>query len=513
EASPGGAGFSPFRNQYRQPLLTLLAIVALVLVVACANVANLLLERALGRQKEIAVRLSLGASRMRLIRQLLTESVLLSFLGGALGVVFSLWAGPALLALAGKAAPTGLDLKPDLVTLAFTGFVSIATGLLFGLAPARRATSLELAPVLKENARSVVGGAAGGRWPLGKLLVVAQFALSLLLLTGAGLFIRSLQNLGRIDLGYDRTQLVLLQPDPVAAGYQGTKLTEAFPREIVERLSAIPGVRGVAYSENGIFSGTESGDNVRIEGFKGEPDGENVAYDQVGPDYFSVAGIPLLQGRGVEARDRRGAPLVAVVNQTFAKKYFAGTSPIGKHLTATAITDHGKVDHQWEIVGVATDVHDHELRGAVPARYYRALPQADEPASAFNLEVRTSSPNALVEPLRHAVRDYDRDLPLNEIKPLGAMIDESIIHESLIAKLSAVFGLLGLALASIGLYGVVSFTIARRTNEIGIRMAMGAKRSTGLWMVLRETLLLALAGVALGVPVALGAARFLSTNL
>jgi predicted permease len=510
EVTPGGAGFSPFRREFSQPLFTLMAIVGLVLLVACANVANLMLERAMGRQKEIAVRLALGAGRARLVRQLLTESLLLSALGGLLGIFFALWAGPALLKLAGGTSAIGLDIAPDFQVLAFTAAMALLTGVLFGLAPAWRATRIDLAPVLKESSRSVVGtGAKAGRWPLGKILVVSQFALSLLLLMGAGLFVRSLRNLEHLDLGYARDSLALVRLDPVAAGYQGERLLQTFPLQIVERLKALPGVTAVTYSENGIFSGTESDTSVRIEGFKAAPDDTvNVAYDRVGPEYFQSVGIPILLGRDISVRDRAGTALVAVVNEALAKTYFSGRSPLGQH-----IVDTGPPDVTYEIVGVARDVRDHDLRGPVPPRAYLALLQSDTPASAFNVEIRTRAPRAVLEPARQAVRAYDPDLPLASAQPLSDMIGDSINHERLIAKLSAVFGLMALLLAALGLYGVVSYTIARRTNEIGIRMALGAARRDILRMVLRETLVLALLGVALGVPAALAAARLISSRL
>jgi len=510
EVTPGGAGFSPFRREFSQPLLTLMAIVGLVLLVACANVANLMMERAMARQKEIAVRLSLGAGRARLIRQLLTESLLLSALGGALGIFFALWAGPALLKLAGGTSAIGLDIAPDFRILAFTAGIALLTGVLFGLAPAWRATRVDLAPVLKKGSRSVAGsGAKAGRWPIGKILVVSQFALSLLLLMGAGLFIRSLRNLEHLDLGYERDSLALLRLDPVAAGYQGERLLQTFPLQILERLKALPGITAVTFSENGIFSGTESDTTVRIEGFKAAPeDTVNVAYDRVGPEYFQAVGIPLLLGRDIGVSDRAGTARVAVINEALAKAYFSGRSPLGRHIVST-----GPPDVTYEIVGVARDVRDHDLRGPVPPRAYLALLQSDTPASAFNVEIRTRAPLAVIEPARQAVRAYDPDLPLVSAQPLSAMIGDSINHERLIAKLSAVFGLMALLLAALGLYGVVSYTIARRTNEIGIRMALGAARRDVLWMVLRETMLLALLGVAIGVPAALAATRLISSRL
>jgi len=511
QATPGAAGFSSLRRQFAQPLLILMIIVGLVLVVACANVANLLLERAMGRQKEIAVRLSVGAGRPRLIRQLLTESLLLSGLGGLLGIVFALWAGPALLRLAGGSSSVVLDLRPDLPILAFTAALALLTGILFGLAPARRATRVELASTLKENARSVVGSGKGaGRWPVAKMLVVGQFALSLLLLTCAGLFVRTLQNLERLDLGVDRDHILMMRVDPVAAGYTGDRLM-AFPAHFLERMQAIPGASSVTYSENGVFSGTESASDVILEGVnsgKSREDGLNLAYDRIGPDYFRSLRVPILVGRDIGPLDRAGSPRVAVINEALAKRYFPCVSPLGKHLTAL-----GPPDVAYEIVGVAHDVRDHELRGAVPPRFYTALAQSSEFASAFNVEIRTAEPGALVKTVREAVLAYDPGLAVNEIQPLNTMINDSISHERLIAKLSAVFGLIALVLASIWLYGVVSYTISRRVNEIGIRMALGAQRNDVLSMVLRETMLLALAGVAVGLLLAIAATGLVNSLL
>ena len=344
----------------------------------------------------------------------------------------------------------------------------------------------------------MVGAAgAGGRWPVAKLLVVGQFALSLLLLVGAGLFVGSLRNLERLDLGYDRDRLALLRLDPVAAGYQGARL-DGFPLQILERVKAVPGVIAATYSENGIFSGTESDSGVALEGVQAGPDGLDIHYDRVGPDYFRAVGVPLLAGRDLGAGDRGGTARVAVVNEALAKRYFPGRSPLGRRLTML-----GPPNVDYEIVGVAKDVRDHDLHGAVPPRFYIALAQSAGFASAFNLEVRSAA----------TIRAYDPDLPILDAQLLAAMIDDSINHERMIAKLSAVFGLLALLLAAIGLYGVISYTISRRVSEIGIRLALGAQRRDVLWMVLRETLLLALAGVALGVPVALAAARLVASRL
>jgi predicted permease len=508
EAAPGGSGFSYLRHQFSRPLATLMAIVALVLLIACANVANLLLERATGRQKEISVRLALGAGRFRLVRQLLTESLVLALIGGAVGVLFAYWADAGLLKLIGVSRSAALDLRPNLQILAFTAAVALLTGVLFGLAPALRATRVELAPALKESSRSLAGTGSGKRWPLGKILVVSQFAVSLLLLMGAGLFVRTLVNLQRLDLGYPREGLLMLALDPVGAGIPRERLG-TLVEQLMERLRAVPGATAVSLSENGLFSGTESGTSIAISGRPPIPDPDDeVAYDRVAPDYFEVVGIPILQGRGIRRDDRPGAPRVAVINETMARFYFPNQNPLGQRFAET-----DALEEIYEIVGVSRDVRDHELRGEVPRRYYSPLLQDAEEISTFNVEIRTRDPKALIEPVREAMRSFDSRLAILGLTPLTTNIDDSIGDERLVAKLSAVFGLLALLLASIGLYGVISYTVSRRTNEIGIRMALGANEGRVLWMVLRETLLLALVGIVLGLLAVFASAGVMSSRL
>jgi predicted permease len=506
--TPGGSGFSHLRSQFSRPLSTLMAIVALVLLIACANVANLLLERATWRQKEISVRLALGAGRGRLVRQLLTESLLLAGLGGALGVLFAFWADAALLGLIGVSRSAALDLRPNLHVLAFTAAVALLTGFLFGLAPAVRATRVELAPALKESSRNLAGAGSGRCWPLGKVLVVAQFAISLLLLVGAGLFVRTLVNLQRLDLGFPREGLVMMELDPVAAGYPEKSL-KSLLSQLLERLKAVPGVSGVTLSENGIFSGNDSGTSIVISGRPALSDADDdVTYDRVGPDYFKVVGIPILQGRGIGPQDRAGAPRVVVINEAMARFYFPGQSPLGQRFAES-----NAADIVYEIVGVSRDVHDHDLKGPVERRYYAPMLQAAESLSAFNFETRSPEPAKVLKPIREAVRSFDPRLTILGLAPLGDNIDASIGDERLVSKLSMVFGALALLLAASGLYGVISYTTARRTNEIGIRMALGASEGRVLWMVLRETLLLALTGIVLGWLAVLASARVLSSRL
>ncbi|MEP7010940.1 MAG: ABC transporter permease [Acidobacteriota bacterium] len=507
--NPGANGLSRLRNQFGHSLFTLLAIVSLVLLVASANVANLLLERATGRKKEIGVRLALGAGRGRLVRQLLTESLVLALLGGALGLVSAFWADTALVRLV--AGPSSaLDLRPDLSVLAFTAFLSLVTAIVFGLAPALTATRVELAPTLKESSRSLAGG-SGNRWPLGKILVIAQFALSLLLLVGAGLFVRTLQNLERLDLGYKREGLLMASLDPIGGGVSLERF-EPFATDLFERLKAVPGVAAVTASENGLFSGTESSTGVRIEGYSTGADGDpEVDTDQVAPAYFEVVGIPIQSGRDISAADRKGGAAVAVVNRALVETYFKGANPLGRHIST--YDQEGKTTAIYEIVGVAANSRDHELRGTVSPRYFTAMLQGERPPSRLNLEIRAAQPDVTKLAVRKALLAAYPQVPLEDLASLSSSLGDQVQDERLIAKLSAIFGLLGLVLAAIGLYGVVSYAIARRTHELGLRMALGAQRTKVLWMVLRETLLLALAGTALGIPAALAATRAVESRL
>ncbi|HEV8628926.1 MAG TPA: ABC transporter permease [Thermoanaerobaculia bacterium] len=507
--APGRGGLSAVRARFSEPLSALFAMVAVVLLVACVNVANLLLERATARQKEITVRLALGAGRLRLVRQLLTESVVLALLGGALGVVLAFWADVALLQLAGLRRSAALDPWPNLRVLAFTAVVSVATGVLFGLAPAFRATRVELAPALRERSRTV-GGGRPGRWPLGRILVVSQLALSLLLLTGAGLFVRTLSNLRRLDLGYRPEGILMLQVDPVVAGYEGDAMGPLVS-ELLRRLRAVPGVTAATLSENGLFSGTESGTRVTLEGVRPAMtagDDNIVFYDRVGPDYFRVVGIPILRGRGIGAGDVAGSVAVAVINEAMARAYYRGRDPLGQRFTE--VDGPGVV---YQVVGVARDVHDHDLRTPVAKRFYLPLRQSPQTASAFNVEIRTARPRALLAPVRETVRAVDPRIAVIDVAPLADNVAELVRYDHLVARLASAFGLLALLLAAVGLYGVVSHTIARRTHEIGIRMVLGAGHRGVLWMVLADTMLMALAGIACGLPVALLAGRAVTDRL
>jgi predicted permease len=506
---PGGRGFSSFRGQAAIPLTILMAIVGLVLLIACVNVANLLLARANTRQREIAVRLAIGASRQRLVRQLLTESLLLAFAGGIAGLLVAAWGSEALLRLSiGPRATEGLSVSPDPQVLAFTAAVCVIAGLLFGLAPAMRSSRVSVGATLKQGALSQ-GQVA--RFPLGKILVALQVSVCVLVLFAAGLLLRSLRNLQNVDLGYSKDHTLIVRSDPVPAGYKAAQIIN-FQQEMTSRLAVLPGVRNVTSSENGLFSGTESSSGMKIEGYTSTKD-EDLAmnWDEVGPGYFKALEIPILLGREFSPQDTLTSQRVAVINETAAKFYFGSANPIGRRL---AIDDPKNRDKPFQIVGVARDVLDHELRGPRQRRFYIASTQPEDTLYAVNFEMKTAgAPEAMMEPVRKAFAAYDPNVQILRMRTLEDLVNSSIASDILIAKLSSLFGLVALVLACVGLYGLMSYTIGGRTKEIGLRMALGAQRPEVLKMVLWEAMKLVLMGVVVGVPAALVASQLLSSVL
>ncbi len=414
----GEKGFGQIRREFSQPLLVLMTVTGLVLLIACLNVANLLLARAASRRKEISVRLSLGAGRARLIRQLLTESLLLASIGGILGIAIAYAGTRVLLALlSGLGLPLAIPFETDLRTLGFMAAISIATGVLFGLAPALRATRISLADTLKDAGRR----ASAGRTGTVKWLVGAQVSVSMLLLVGAGLFLRTLYNLKTENVGYNPDHLLIMNVDPVSAGYRGDDVGRAM-KNLLHRVRSVPGVSAATFSENGLFSGTESGDNLKdIDGFTAGSDKDREArFDQVGPDYFTGIGVPVLLGRDIGERDVPGAPRVAVINETMAKFYFPGVSPIGKHFTGSNV--------RLEIVGVVRDVQDHDFRWEPQRRFYVSYFQPIDGITTANFEIRTGgSPGALSAALRREVQAVNRNLPVLSIKDARELMDESVV--------------------------------------------------------------------------------------
>lgn len=504
----GGGGISALRSDYRIPLLLLMGIVSLVLLIACVNVANLLLARAASRSREIAVRLAIGANQRRLLQQLLTESVLLGLLGGFAGSLLAIWGVRLLVQLLGSG--TTLSLAPDWRVLAFTIVVPLLTGIVFGFVPALQTLKVRVAPALKNAARSTPE--AGARFTWGKGLITAQVALSLLVLFAAGLLVRSLQKLMTQSFGYDRTHLVIARLDPTASGYTNERM-KLLAQQLVGRLSSAPGVRGVTYSKNGLFAGSESSDGIAVPGFTAASDRDQEANeDFVGPDYFSVVGIPVLRGRGIEAQDTSTSTRVAVVNEALVKHFFTGQDPIGRQFT---INDPDWKDKPLTIVGISHDAKDHgdAIREEVKPRLYLAFQQVLDP-SQIVIEAQVSgTPSSATANLLAQIKGTDPQLPVGFIEALDHLVTGSAGDQIALAKLSTFFGLLALLLACVGLYGVMSYTVAGRTREIGVRMALGARRGDVLQLVLRESMLLVAIGLAAGIPLALASTRLLHSFL
>jgi predicted permease len=506
EVNEGGGGFSSLRGDFREPLLLLMVIVGLVLVIAAVNVANLMLARASARRKEIAVRLAIGATSARIIRQLLTESLCLAFAGGALGLLVAHWGTKSLLQLS-KADQ--LEASPDMRVLLFTAGVCVVTGLLFGLIPALRSRKVAVAPTLKSGAQSGDSTSAGWNW--GKALVAAQVAVSLLVLFSAGLLVRSLSNMRDVDLGYNREHLLLVSTDPLAAGYNRQQIVD-FGNEVISRLANLPGVEAVTYSKNGLFSGSESGDTIKVPGYVPTKDTDLVAaFDEIGPGYFKGVGIPLLLGRDTGLQDTEAAPKIAVINETMAKFYFGSANPIGRKFMPEDPDFEGK---EFEIVGVARDARDHELKGQVKRRFYVPVMQSTRTVPGLNFEIRTvGNPGAVADAARKQIKSLNESVPIYSVRTLNDLTERFISDQVLIARLSSIFAGLALLLASIGLYGILSYSVAGRTREIGLRIALGAQRGTVLGMVLREAGKLVVLGIVVGIPAALLAGRLCAAML
>lgn len=508
QVEAGDRGFSYYRSEYAQSLLILMAAVGLVLLVVSANVAHLMLARAAARGREMSVRMALGAGRARLVQQLLTESVILTAVGGALGLLVAVWGSAALLRLAGGGGtPIPLEVHLDARVLGFAAGVSLLTAILVGLVPALRATRVELATALRTAGRGVTGATGRpGKSALGKALVVAQVALSLLLLTATGMLLRSMQRLDTADVGLSRDSLLIARLEAGRSGYKGARVFQLM-RDVTARLERLPGVSAVTYSENGIFSGTESGTTLQVEGFTASTDADTaVAYDDVGPGYFTAIGARVLQGRDFNAGDHESAPKVVVINRTMARFYFKDDSPLGRFVTVDSAA--------WTIIGVVADVQGQDIRGLPERRLYLAAPQVREPPTSYVLEIRTSvDPTRLVEPVRRAFLEADPSLATQSIYPLSGLIDASIGPTRMVANVVTVFGGLTLVLAALGLYGVMAYAAVRRTSEFGLRMALGAAPSRVATMVLREALLLVAGGVAIGLPLAFLSGRLLKSQL
>ena len=505
--APGAGGFGALAREFRKPLTVLMGMVGVVLIIACANVATLLVARATARQRELAVRMSIGAGRARLIRQLLTESAILAMLGAAAGLLLSWWAVKALLVVVQAVRSVVLDVTPDARVLAFTILVATISALLFGVVPALGATHFDLTPALRSGYRGARG--TGGR-ALGRAIVITQVALSLLLLIGAGLFSRSLHQLRTVDTGFRRDGLMLVSLNPRRSGYRKDRLRDVYAT-LLQRLAVIPGVQISTVANYTPLSGSTSSSQIVVEGVTGNRDEMTVYHMRIGPSLLAAMGTTLRAGREFTPDDDEHAPKVALVNEAFVKAYFPGVNPIGKHV---GFGTHPGELPDIEIVGVVRDTKYETLRDRPQKILY--CPFFDDPAAMGwgTLVLRTTAdPLALGPAVRRAIAEVDPKLEITDLTTMALMVDGTIGQERLIAFLATTFGALALLLASVGLYGVMSYGVSRRTGEIGIRMALGARQEVVRWMVLRETLITAAIGIAIGLPLAMAATRLTGSML
>jgi predicted permease len=506
ELTPAGQGLSELRREFSLPLKILMVVVGVVLLIACANIANLLMARAAARRQEFTVRVALGANPFRIGRQLLTESLLLALVGGAAGVLVGLWGSSALVAMVSTGPQVlPLNVEPDLRVLCFTLIISVISALVFGTAPAIRASRVELNSSLKSNRAS---SSAMTRSFLGKTLLASQVALSLLLLVGAGLFVRSLVNLEQVDTGFNQENVLLFQIDSDSIGYkQDSRLVKLY-KDVEERVAAIPGVRAASFS---MFAFNQGGWNSPAStrgDSSSEPTRRSVRNNSVGPNFFSAMGLPILSGRSFGAQDTETSPKVAVISEAMAQLMFPGSSPIGKRFGIGG----PEKSEDIEIIGVVRDAkYGNLMEEPAPMAYY---PYSQSINYLTNFEVNfTGKAASVVSEIRRAIKEVNRDLPIVEAVSMSEHVGRSLVQQKLIARLSSFFGLLALMLACIGLFGIMSYSAARRTNEIGIRMALGASGGTVLRMVMREGLVPVVTGIAIGLPAALAGGRLITSLL
>jgi predicted permease len=505
ELTPAGRGLSELRQQFSLSLRILMVVVGVVLLIACANIANLLLSRAAARQKEFAVRLALGAGHMRIIRQSLTESVLLAGLGGMAGILLAWWGSQLLvLMVSDGSTPLPLDVTPNIRILGFTLGASLLSALIFGMAPALRTAGINPGSLLSGGKGVVQTSAQSG---FGKLLVVAQVALSLLLLVGAGLFVRTLVNLQSIPSGFKPENVMLFQIDTATAGYKDAQLATLM-RQVEERVKTVRGVQGASFAFFTFNQGAWTGRAFTRD--QNPPEGQSrlVMNNVVGDDYFKAMGLPLVAGRGFGPQDTDKSQKVAVISEAMAQRFFPNRSPLGERFGLGSPESRDRI----EVIGVVKDAKylslDEQTR---PMAYY---PHAQGSGFLNNFVVRISgSPEPVIRQVRQAIQDVNQNLPIDEVLTLSDQIGRSLVQQKLVARLAGFFGLLALLLSCVGLYGVLSYAVARRTNEIGIRLALGAQRKGVLWMVMRESLALTSGGIVIGMIGAFAATRTVSSLL
>jgi predicted permease len=497
-----GKGISAAPESFGTAMAVLMGMVGVLLLIACANVANLLMARATAREKEIAIRIALGAGRMRIIRQLLVESLLLALGGGALAVLLAAWTGQALLSfLPSDPAAAGISADPDARVLLFTLGLSIITGVLFGLVPALQSTRQGVADTLKEQATALAGGHVRAR----KILVVSQVALSLILLIESGLFVRSLGNVTNIDAGFPTDHLLEFTMQPSFSGYNNARTLSLYS-ELQDRISALPGVRAVAMNELPVLAGDNAMSSIDVPGYQPkEGESRSVGENFVGPGYFAAMGIPLMNGRDFAKQDTASSPKVAVINEVMAKYYFGNQSALGRRL---------KLDKDpIEIVGVVRDTKHVDLREKSGRFMYFPYTQypADPPMTVYARTTR--DPLSMANLIQQQVRQLDPNLPVFSVMTMQQQINESIFADRLVAALSGAFGALATVLAAVGLYGVMAYTVVRRTREIGLRMALGADRRQVLRLVMKEVAMVAGIGIGIALAVALGLGRVTASLL
>jgi predicted permease len=502
----GARGFSERRAEYGKALWVLMAAVGLVILVVCANVSSLMLARTVARSREMTVRMALGAGRTRLMQQMLVEGMLLAIVSSVLGLFAATWGTRVLLAMVSASSPIAIDTTPDARVLAFTATMTLASVLLFGLLPGFRATRVDLATSLRSQGRNLVGAARVGRIPFGRALVVAQIALSTLLLIGGALLMRSMQQILHSDLGVDRDHVVAVRVRTARSHYVGPRLAQ-FRRDLADRVSQVPGVDAAAFADHGLFSGGASGYHVDVSGFVPQADSERqVSLDRVGPNFFHAIGARLIRGRDIEGRDLLTGPPAVVINETMAKRYFGERDPLGQTVTIDSA--------HYTIVGVVRDFQSRDVRGQSRREMYIVFndPTMGETGQAkLAIHVR-GDPARLVEPIRRAIEGVDPTLPIF-VKPVNDLVRETVSKDVLLVQVTMFFCIVALVLAALGLYGITAYSTSQRTGEFGLRAALGAEPGDVTRMVLGEAVRVATIGVVIGVPAGLVATRLIRAQL